>query len=170
MRNQLNQPNRPYSSIGQATALLFALCIALSVQSFAAEEGAAAPLASIAAKISHDAGASGAGADILKIDLRYNRHYGRGRLHGYRPFRHKRRQHPHNLRKLYPHRYSYPPRRYRYSCAYDRWGNSHPEFRRNCNGIGRHYYVPKNFYRKHRQYRGHPYMRRQLRNLRRHAY
>jgi hypothetical protein len=30
--------------------------------------------------------------------------------------------------------------------------------------------VPKNFYRKHRHYRGHPYMRRQLHNLRRRWY
>lgn len=83
-------------------------------------------------------------------------------------FRHHRRTHPHNLRQLYPYKYRYhtPPRRYRYACAYDRWGRNHPLYRQYCAEPGGLYYVPKSFYRKHRYYRGRPYMREHYRNMR----
>ena len=108
-------------------------------------------------------------AEVIKIGYReqQSRHFTRrGHLLN------NRARHPHNIKRLYPNGYRYhtPPRRYRYSCSYDRWGNSHPNYRYACDGIGRHYYVPKNFYRKNRHYRGHPYMRRQLKNFRRRWY
>lgn len=96
------------------------------------------------------------------VDYRDNkRRYGR-------LFRHHRRAYPYNQKQLYPYKYKYhtPPRRYRYACAYDRWGKNHPLYRQHCAERGGLYYVPKSFYRKNRFYRGRPYMRKHYRNMR----
>lgn len=99
---------------------------------------------------------------------RLNMYGPKGRYHS--PYRGKRKYHRNGLRKLHPYTDRYIPRRYRYSCAYDKWANSNPEYRRYCEGIGIHLYKPKRYYKRNRYYRGHPYMRRHLRNLRRRWY
>lgn len=156
------------SLIGAASLAL----MPLSAHALAAQYTGAAIGSVLTQMVTKPAVALEADGDVTRADYRgYRRNGLRGRHH-YKPFHRKFNLHPGNIKRLYPYKYRYhtPPRRYRYACAYDRWGNSHPEYRRHCDGIGRHYYVPKNFYRKHRHYRGHPYMRRQLHNLRRRWY
>ena len=99
---------------------------------------------------------------------RLNMYGPKGRYHS--PYRGGRKYHRNGLRKLHPYIDRYRPRRYRYSCAYDKWANSNPEYRRYCDGIGIHLYKPKRYYKRNRYYRGHPYQRRHLRNLRRRWY
>lgn len=99
---------------------------------------------------------------------RLNMYGPKGRYHS--PLRGHRKYHRNGLRKLHPYTDRYIPRRYRYSCAYDKWANSNPKYRRYCEGIGIHLYKPKGYYKRNRYYRGHPYMRRHLRNLQRRWY